>query len=433
MIPSLVIFIIAYILIATDRLDKTTVVLIGAGLMLFFRLITFENAVAAIDLNVIFLLVGMMTSVFVLAKTGFFEWVAIIVAKLARGNPMLITLLFLIVTAILSAFLDNVTTIILLAPVTILIMQILEISPVPLLILEVIASNIGGAATLIGDPPNIIVGSQANLSFNDFLINLFPVVSVMFVVFLLTVYILFRRRWNISGQIRKRVIESVPHLAIIDRKNMIKALVVLSFIFLGFFTHTLTGVKPGVIALFGAMVMTLVCKVEIDRTFKSVEWSVVFFFIGLFMMVAALEHNGVIEFLAQGLLNAAGSNLFILCVVILCGSALLSSVLDNIPFVVTMIPMVKSIIGKVSLSYGLADASLIQAQIAYPLWWSLVLGVCLGGNGTLIGASANVVMAKISQRNKYPVSFMKFSKYGFPFMLQTLVISVLYIWIRYFL
>lgn len=432
MILAVLIFIIVYFFIATEKIDKTVIVIIGAFAMLALRLISFEAAAAAIDLNVIFLLVGMMTSVFILSKTGFFEWIAMIVAKSAKGNPMLIMIFFLSLTATLSAFLDNVTTIILLAPLTILIAQILEISPVPFLILEAIASNIGGTATLIGDPPNIIIGSQANLSFNDFLINLGPIIGIVFIVFLATVYLIFRKRWNISDQVKSRVTESLPHLAIIDKKNMNRALGVLAVIFLGFFTHTLTHLTPGIIALVGSMVMIFLCRAEIDKIFTRVEWGVIFFFIGLFMIVAGLEHNGVMSALAGFLIKAAGMNLFLLCIIILCGSALFSAVLDNIPFVITMIPIIKELIVHLSRHYGIVDPVLIQSKIAHPLWWALALGACLGGNGTLIGASANVVAAKISERNKYPMRFIYFSKYGFLFMVQSVAICAIYIWIRYF-
>ncbi|MFH1690991.1 MAG: ArsB/NhaD family transporter [Candidatus Omnitrophota bacterium] len=433
MLLSVLIFAAIYICIATEKIDKTIVVIMGAFLMFSLNLVPFDTAMRAVDLNVIFLLIGMMTCVFVLSKTGFFEWIAISVAKRSKGSPIKIMLLFLCVTAFLSAFLDNVTTIILLAPVTILIAEILEISPVPFLILEAIASNIGGTATLIGDPPNIIIGSQANLTFNDFLINLAPIITIVFLVFLTTVYRIFKNKWNIPEQIKKRVTEAIPHLAIIDKKNMIRALIVLGAIFIGFFTHNITGLKPGIIALAGSMIMLLVCHTEIDRTLMRVEWGVVLFFIGLFIVVAGLEHNGVIEVMAKFVIQSAGSNIFLLCLIILVASAFISAVLDNIPFVIAMIPMVKELIAHLSQYYGITDPALIQAKIAHPLWWALALGACLGGNGTLIGASANVIVSKIGERNNHHISFFRFFKYGFPVMIQSIIICAIYLWLRYFL
>ncbi len=433
MLLSILIFIGVYICIVSEKIDKTIAAMLGAFFMIAFGLISFEEAVSAVDLNVIFLLVGMMTCVFILSTTGFFEWLAIIIAKRARGNPLLIMIFFLSLVAVLSAFLDNVTTIILLAPVTILITQLLDISPVPFLILEAISSNIGGTSTLIGDPPNIIIGSQAHLSFNDFIVNLGPVIIIVFFVFLGTVRLIFRNYWNVSPDIKKRITESIPHLAIVDKKNMIRSLFIMVLIFIGFFTHHLTHLAPGIIAMTGSIVMMMFCKSDVDKAFMSVEWSVIFFFIGLFMVVAGLEHNGVIEFLVQGVINIAGINLFLLCIIILVGSAMFSAILDNIPFVITMVPMIKKLIAQLALHQGILDPDLIQTQIAQPLWWALALGACLGGNGTMIGASANIIVSKIGGKNKTPVSFIHFSKYGFPFMVQSILICLVYIWIKFFL
>ena len=429
---SIAIFVIAYCFIASEKVNKTIVAILGASCVLFLGLVTFEEAVTAIDFNVIFLLVGMMTSVYILSKTGFFEWIAVGVAKHAKGDPWLIMLFLLTVTAVLSAFLDNVTTIIMLVPVTILIMQLLEISPVPFVIMEALVSNIGGTSTLIGDPPNIIIGSQANLSFNSFLVNLGPVVIIVFAFFMGTTFLLFRKKFHVPEDIRKRVKEAIPHLAIVDGQNMIRSLIVFGFIFAGFFIHNLLGVKPGIIALGGSMVMLLVCRSESEDTLMRVEWGVIFFFIGMFMMIAALEVNGVMSWIGYHIIHLAGKNLFLVCIVVLWGSALFSSMLDNIPFVITMVPLVRQFVIYFSQASGLADPIAIQLQIAQPLWWSLALGACLGGNGTLIGASANIVMARISEKNNYPISFMRFFKYGFGFMIQSMVICTLYVWIRYF-
>ncbi|MBF0252784.1 MAG: ArsB/NhaD family transporter [Candidatus Omnitrophica bacterium] len=429
---SVGIFALAYGLIASEKVNKTIVAVLGATCVILLKLVTFEEAVVSIDFNVIFLLVGMMTSVHILSKTGFFEWIAISVAKKAQGDPWLIMVFLLSVTALLSAFLDNVTTIIMLVPVTILIMQLLEISPVPFVIMEALVSNIGGTSTLIGDPPNIIIGSQAGLSFNSFIVNLGPVILLVLVAFLGTVYLLFGKKFHVPEETRKKVKESIPHLAIVDKKNMVRSLAVFILIFAGFFFHTLLDVTPGIIALGGSMLMLFVCRSESDDALMSVEWGVIFFFIGMFMMIAALEVNGVMEWLGYNIIHLAGKNLFLVCIVVLWGSAFFSSLLDNIPFVITMVPLVRQFVIYFSQTSGIVDPLIVQMEIAQPLWWSLALGACLGGNGTLIGASANIVMARISEKNKYPISFMQFFKYGFSFMIQSMIICTVYIWLRYF-
>lgn len=431
-VAAIAIFVLSYLLIASEKVNKTIVAVIGASLMLMFKLISFEHAVESVDLNVIFLLVGMMTSVSILSKTGFFEWVATALAKRARGNPVLIMLVLLLITALFSAVLDNVTTVVLLVPMTILIAQILEISPIPFVVMEVLSSNVGGTATLIGDPPNIIIGSKANLSFNAFLFNLAPAVAVVMLFLLVTAFLIFRSRMRVPENVKRRVLEAVPHLAIVDKKNMIRALVVIGLMLAAFSLHSLIGLEPGVIALAGSMILMLICKAESDEAFMEVEWSVIFFFIGLFMMIAALEANGVIEKLAKGLLSVGNGNLLLLCIAVLWGSAVFSSILDNIPFVITMVPMLKYCIGPIAATMGVTDPLIIQKTIAEPLWWSLALGACLGGNGTLIGASANVVTAHICERNKYPIGFMLFSKYGFAFMICSIAICTVYLWLRYF-
>lgn len=427
-ILSTTIFLIVYFFIATEKINKTIVAILGACCVLLLNLATFEQAVAAVDFNVIFLLVGMMTCVHVLSKTGFFEWVAVSIAKYAKGNPYAIMALLIIATAILSSVLDNVTTIILLVPVTILIMQILEIDPVPFIILEAIASNIGGTATLIGDPPNIIIGSQAHLSFNDFLFNLGPVILVVFAGFLLTAFLLFKNRFQVNEQMKKRVTNSIPQLAIVDRKNMNKALIILGAMFVMFFLHELIGLQPGVIALGGGMIMVLACRAESDETLMRVEWGVIFFFVGMFMLIASLEVNGVMSSLSSLVLSMAGNNLLLLCLFIMWGAAILSSVLDNIPFVIAMVPLVKQFITHFTITHP----DLHYAAVAEPLWWALALGACLGGNGTLIGSSANIIMARISEKNECPVTFKRFFKYGFSFTIQSLLICSVYIWLRYF-
>lgn len=431
-IASIIIFAVAYILIAMEKIHKTIVVIMGATLMLCLRLISFKQAEESVDFNVIFLLVGMMTAVYILSKTGFFQWTAVYVAKLAKGSPLRIMVLLVGITTVISAFLDNVTAIVLLVPVTILIAQVLEISPVPFVILEALGSNIGGTATLIGDPPNILIGLQGGLSFNSFIINLTPAIVVVFVVFIGTAIFVFKSKLRVPGSVRNRLMDAIPQLAIVDKKNMTRALIVLGCVIIAFFFARIIRLEPGFIAMAGAMVLLVVCDAEPSEAMRHVEWGVIFFFIGLFMMTACLQVNGVMDWLANSMLKISGNNLFLTCMVILWGSAILSAVLDNIPFVMAMIPLIKLMIGPIAATMAIADPALIKLKVAEPLWWSLSLGACLGGNGTLIGASANVVAVRISEKNKYPISFMTFTKYGFLFMIQSIIVCTIYIWLRYF-
>jgi len=422
MVASIIIFLVAYFFIVTEKIEKSIAALLGAVAVIAFGLISFKEAVHAIDLNVIFLLIGMMTCVGVLAETGFFEWVAIYVAKKMKGNAVRILIAMLVVTMIFSALLDNVTTIILLAPVTILITQLLEIPTLPFLILEAIASNIGGTATLIGDPPNIIIGSVADLSFNDFLIHLTPGVILIAVVFVISAVLLMKKHLNVPDKVKERVLKSYPELAIRDAVNMKKALFVFLLIFIGFFMHHQFEMEPGIVALGGMCVMLVVCKSHVENMLKVVEWEAILFFIGLFIMIGALEENGVISLLAKYMLDMCGDNMFLTVIIVLCGSAFFSAILDNIPFVIAMTPLVQKLI---VASGGVAHG-------VHPLFWALALGACLGGNGTLIGASANVVASKIGSRNGYPITFFTFMKYGIPFTIQSVILAVAYMWFRYF-
>lgn len=422
MIASIVIFVLVYILLASEKVEKAVAAMLGASAVIIGRLIPFEEAMHAIDLNVIFLLVGMMTCVAILAETGFFEWVAISVAKAMKGQAIPILIMLLTVTMVFSALLDNVTTIILLAPVTILITQLLELPTLPFLILEALASNIGGTATLIGDPPNIIIGSRAELTFNDFIHHLTPGVLVIAIIFVITALMLLKKQLHVSDQVRTRVTDACPALAIRNAKKMKRSLTVFGLIFVGFFTHHHLGVPPGIVALAGMGLMLLFCRTKSEKMLKHVEWDAILFFIGLFIIIGALEHQGVIDLLANGMLNLCGDNLLLTTMVVLWGSAFLSAVLDNIPFVIVMMPLIQ----KLLVDTGGSPTG------DNPLFWALALGACLGGNGTIIGASANVVVSKIGERNGYKITFMHFMKWGFPFMIQSVFLAMIYLWIRYF-
>ncbi len=434
MIPVVIIFFITYFFIATEKIDKTIAALFGAAAVIFFHAAPFEELLNKVDLNVIALLIGMMMIVDILATTGVFEWIAVKIARKAKGNAMVILVAFLIVTAILSAFLDNVTTVILIAPITILIAQILEIPALPILALEAIFSNIGGTATLVGDPPNILIGSRCGYSFNSFIINLGPPVLIIMIISIPIVFFLMKKQMKSSESALVRIAKTKPEKAIIDPRNLKRAIVVFSLVLVGFFSSHALQVEPGIIALCGGLIMTLVCGKEVHHVLEKVEWGTILFFAGLFMLIGALEVNGVFELLGQGILKLTQGNLLLTVIVVLWFSAFFSAIVDNIPLVIAMIPLINSIIPVFAQNMGLEGSEeLIKMQIEAPLVWALALGACLGGNGSLIGASANVVIAQIARRNKYPLSFWKFTKFGFPMMFISLLISSGYLYVRYFL
>lgn len=433
MIAVLVIFALTYALIASEKIDKSAAAVLGATLVVVFHLAPLEELFHKIDLNVIFLLAGMMVIVNILAQTGVFEWVAISLAQQSKGRGMVILIKFLVATAILSALLDNVTTVILMAPITILVTQILEVPTVPVLILEAVFSNIGGTATLVGDPPNIVIGSQGGLTFNDFLVNLSPVVAVIMAVSLLIVYPLFAKYFHVPENIRQRVMKAHPEKAIINPRILKRAVPVFALVLAGFFLGHSLHIEPGIIALAGGLLMAIVCKVNVHHALEKVEWGTIFFFIGLFMLIGALEVVGLFEMLGHQVLALTQGNLLLTAMVILWSCAIFSAIVDNIPLVIAMMPLLKTIIPGFAAQMGLTDPALINTQIAEPLYWALALGACLGGNGSLIGASANVVVAQIALRNKYKLSFWQFTKYGFPLMIVSLFISTGYIYLRYFM
>lgn len=432
MIGSIVIFAITYLLIATEKLDKTSAALLGAAVAVFGGWVPYHDALRAVDLNVIFLLVGMMIVVNILGQTGLFEWLAISIAKRSKGDGLRILTLFVGITAVLSAFLDNVTTVILVAPITILICEILELPAVPFLILEAIFSNVGGTATLVGDPPNVLIASATVLTFNDFIVHLTPVVLIMLGVLLPILRWWFGPMVQVKPALAARLERARPELAILDHGMLWRGLAVFVVILVAFFASHALHLEPGLIALTGGLVMSVVCRADLHHVLEKVEWNSVFFFIGLFMLIGALEHNGVFESLGHVILGLTQGNLMLTALTILWFAAVASAIVDNIPLVIAMIPLLDSIIPTFGQSLGLTDPVLVHDLVAEPLYWSLALGACLGGNGTLVGASANVVVAQIARRNHYPLTFGAFTRLGAPIMLVTLLISSVYVVVRYF-
>lgn len=410
-------FLIAYGLIASERVDRTLVALMGGLLVVVLGVIDQEEAFAAIDFNVIFLLAGMMVLAGGLSKTGFFEYVAGHAIHLSRGQPFRLLILLSILTALLAAVLDNVTTVVLLTPVTLSIARTLRVSPFPYLISQVFASNIGGTATLIGDPPNILIGSAAGLDFGDFLVNLAPVVVVIMVAFVGIMWFAFGRRMEDDAN-RLDILATVdPAAAITDRPLMLRALIVLALTLVGFLFHSVLGLEAATIALLGATVLMLVGPLDPHDALRDIEWNTLFFFVGLFMLIEAIVHVGIVGGVADALAEAAGGNLTIATMGILWFSAIASAIVDNIPYTATAIPVVERLIE------GGLDGTV--------LWWALALGACLGGNLTIVGASANIVVANLAARDGHPITFMQFFKYGLGVVAVSLVISTAYLWIRY--
>lgn len=430
---AIITFLVTYFFIASEKIDKTIAALLGSACVIAFHVIPYEEALHLIDMNVIFLLIGMMLIVNILSSTGLFEWLAIKIARLAHGNGMAIMLLFMVVTAVLSAALDNVTTVILVAPITILLAQLLEIPAMPLLIMEAIFSNIGGTATLIGDPPNILIGSQTSLTFNDFIFHLAPIVAIIMAGCLVVLYFILGKKMKTTEAARARIKKSHPEKAIIEPVRLKRALIIFGCVMLGFALGRPLNIEPGIVALAGGLLMACVCKIDLHHALAAVEWNTILFFIGLFMLIGSLEVNGLFEMMGKSILQLSGGNLMVTAIAVLWFAAIASAIVDNIPLVMAMIPLVKSIIPAFALQMGISDMpSAIQSQIEQPLFWALALGACLGGNGSLIGASANVVIAQIARRNQYPVTFWQFTRYGLPFMGISLIISTAYIYLRYF-
>lgn len=422
---AVAVFVVAYVFIATDRVHKTVVALVGAALVLGLGVVSTEDAFysreTGVDWDVIFLLLGMMIIVSVLRRTGVFEYTAIWAAKRAKASPRRVMVLLVLITAVASAFLDNVTTVLLIAPVTLLVCDRLRADPVPFLIAEVFASNIGGAATLVGDPPNIIIASRSGLTFNDFLIHMTPIVVIEMVVFVAILPLLFRGPYTTDPDRAADVMALNEREAIEDPALLVKCGVVLLGVFVLFIGHPVFHIEPSLVALLGAGVLVLISSSSPQQYLASVEWETLLFFAGLFVMVGAMIHTGVIGDLAELATDATGGDAGVASMLILGVSAVLSGIIDNIPYVASMSPLVQDLV------QGVADPAQGQA-----LWWSLALGADLGGNLTAIGASANVVVLGIAYRNGTPISFWEFTKKGIVVTAVTIAVAAPYVWLRYF-
>ena len=412
-IVAVAVFVVVMITIMTEKLHRSLAAITGAMIVLALHVMPFDAAMEHIDFNTLGVLLGMMLFVSVVKLSGVFEFLAIKCARLAKGDPWKIMLLFVLLTAVLSAFLDNVTTVLLIGPMTLTVCKLLDVNPIPFFMTEILASNIGGTATLIGDPPNIMIGSAAGYSFFDFILYDAPAVAIILVAF----YALYGRKMNVDDEHKARIMELDEHAQIKNRRLLKQSVVMTALVVVGFMAHGALGLESCIIALGAAGIIMLISGESIEEALSNVEWTTLSFFAGLFVIVGALAETGVIGMLANGLIDATGGNVFITMLVLLIGSAVISSFLDNIPFVATMIPIL------------LAMES--TGMDVTPLWWAVSLGACLGGNGTLIGASANVVLSDISKKHGYEITFAKFFKTGFPIMLLTILIAGVYLVVRF--
>jgi len=417
-IIGILIFVIAYVAIVSEKFHRMVVAVFGAGLMILFQVLSQEEALSTIDFNTLGLLIGMMVLVIIIKQTGLFQYLAIKSAKLAKGSPTRILIYFSIITAVASGLLDNVTTVLLIVPVTLVICDTLKINPVPYVVSEIMSSNIGGASTLIGDPPNIMIGGATGFGFVDFVINLLPLMVVNLVIVIFILKVIFKKSFVVEEKRKQELLSFDENKAITDKPLLIKSLIVLGLTIFGFIIAEMIHIETATIALFGASLLLLIGNVEPEDILEKVEWTTIFFFGGLFILVGALEAIGVITLLAEKVLLITQGSISKTTGIVLWMSALLSSFLDNIPYVATMIPLVDTI------SNG-------SVELYAPVWWALSIGACLGGNGTIIGASANVVSRGILEKNGHELSFMSYMKVAFPLTILTIIVSTLYLFVFY--
>ncbi|MCP4387734.1 MAG: ArsB/NhaD family transporter [Gammaproteobacteria bacterium] len=426
---SSILFIATYALIVSEKINRAIVAGLGAALMVSLGVLNQQTAISGIDFNTLGLLTGMMVIVAITRESGVFQYVAVWSAKKVKASPWGILLTLSLVTAVFSSLLDNVTTVLLIAPVTLLISHELKMVPYPFLFAEIFASNIGGTATLIGDPPNIMIGSAVNLSFNDFLYNLAPIIPLILLVTLVIIYLIWGRSMYASEEARERIMNFKEREAITDVRLLKQSMAVLALVMTGFVLAHPLNLQPATIAMFGAGLLLLLANMknspeeqseEVHKTFGGVEWITIFFFIGLFISVKGIEEAGALRILADMVIEYTGGDMTIMALAILWVSAVASAVVDNIPFVATMIPVIKSM----APTFG-------GAENLMPLWWSLALGACLGGNGSLVGASANLIVAGFAERAGHRIRFLPFMLLAFPMMLLTIGIAHAYVYFRY--
>ncbi|CAI8851098.1 46 kDa membrane protein [Brevibacillus sp. IT-7CA2] len=419
---AIAIFLVTYAFIISEKLHRTIVAMSGGILMVLFGIVTQEQAIHHIDFNTLGLLIGMMILVAITAQTGVFKYVAIRAAKVAKGKPIRILVYLSLITAIASAFLDNVTTVLLIVPVTFSIARQLELNPIPFLISEIIASNAGGTATLIGDPPNIMIGSSVpELDFMKFLVNLSPIIIVIMAVTVVCLVLIYRKQLLTSPELSAKIMQLNERDEITDSRLLKKSLTVMGLTIIGFMLHGALHLESATIALTGAFLLLLLTGEHyLEDAISKVEWNTIFFFIGLFVLVSGLVETGVIKKLATEAMNLTGGDSMKTSLLILWLSAIASAFVDNIPFVATMIPMIKEM--------GALGITNLE-----PLWWSLALGACLGGNGTLIGASANVIVAGLAAKEGHHIGFFSFMKVAFPLMILSILIAHVYVYLRYFI
>jgi Na+/H+ antiporter NhaD/arsenite permease-like protein len=427
---STVILIISYVVLLSERVNRTVVALTGAGVAIVTGILSQDQAFAGIDFNTIALLTGMMIIVAITRVSGVFEYVAIWSAKKVKADPVGILISLSIVTAVFSAFLDNLTTVLLIVPVALLIVEKLDVSPYPFLFSQILAANVGGTATLIGDPPNILIGSATGLTFMQFLTELGPVVLVIMVIMVFIFKAIWGKSLVATEERRASVMKFNEKQSITDKTLLIKSLSVLALVIAGFIIGEHYHIRPGTTAMLGASFLLLITFIgrngeqqseQLHAAFVEVEWGALFFFMGLFVIVTGVEHAGLLEILGAEMMKATGGDPAATAIATLWLSAIVSAAVDNIPFVATMIPLVESM-----------EATIGGAEQLEPVWWSLALGACLGGNGSLIGAAANVMVSGISERAGCPISFATFLKIGLPFMLFTVAIANVYVYFRYF-
>jgi Na+/H+ antiporter NhaD/arsenite permease-like protein len=414
------IFLIVYGFIIAEKIHRTILAMIGGILMVVLGIVDQETAIHHIDFNTLGLLIGMMIIVNITAETGLFTYIAIWAAKKAKGHPVRILISLTLITALSSAFLDNVTTVLLMVPVTFSITRQLRVNPFPFLFAQILASNIGGTATMIGDPPNIMIGSAVKeLTFMAFIENLAPVIIIIMLIIIPILILMFRKHLKTTPELRQSMMNIDEKSVITNRNLLIKCLTVLGLTIIGFFVHQLVHLESATVALTGAFLLLLLTGEHfLEAAFAKIEWTTIFFFIGLFVLVGGLIETGVISALAEQAIALTGGHLASTSMLVLWLSAIASAFVDNIPFVATMIPLIQ-------------DMGTMGITNLEPIWWSLALGACLGGNGTLIGASANLIVAGMSAKEGQPIKFLKFLKYGFPLMILSIMISTVYIYLRY--